>query len=298
MKQFHVLNLGAGVQSTALLLMSDKQLVPETIPRFDYAVFADTGDEPAAVYKHLDWLRANVSIPILTKMRGRLGDDLIKGISQTSQGPELQGYRFVSIPAFVQNPEYDREGRVPRQCTKEYKIDMIESMIRTEILDLAYRQRRPKDVEVHQYVGMSYDEYRRYYGSGDRPGARERLKSRGSIPHAPLIDLFLSRSACQAINEKYVPHPVPRSACVFCPYHSDKEWIWLKENDPEGWERACQVDEAMRDIGLKCNLKLNSVLYVHRTLKPLREIEFKVNEKPEQMALNFAAYECEGMCGV
>lgn len=44
-----VLSLGAGVQCTALLLMS----VKGEIERLDWANFADTGWEPAADYAHL-----------------------------------------------------------------------------------------------------------------------------------------------------------------------------------------------------------------------------------------------------
>lgn len=53
MNEFHILNLGAGVQSTTLYLMS----MHGQLPRFDIAIFADTGEEPQAVYTHLDWLK-------------------------------------------------------------------------------------------------------------------------------------------------------------------------------------------------------------------------------------------------
>ena len=47
-----IISLGAGVQSTTLALLAHhKEIEPP-----DYAVFADTGWEPEAVYKHLDWL--------------------------------------------------------------------------------------------------------------------------------------------------------------------------------------------------------------------------------------------------
>jgi hypothetical protein len=49
-----VLSLGAGVQSTTLLLMS----VYGELPPLDYAIFADTGWEPARVYEHLDRVTA------------------------------------------------------------------------------------------------------------------------------------------------------------------------------------------------------------------------------------------------
>ena len=47
-----VLALGAGVQSSYLLLAS----CAGELPRLDCAIFADTMNEPDAVYTHLDWL--------------------------------------------------------------------------------------------------------------------------------------------------------------------------------------------------------------------------------------------------
>jgi hypothetical protein len=49
-----VISLGAGVQSTTMALMAAHG---ELTPTPDFAVFADTGNEPAAVYEHLKWLR-------------------------------------------------------------------------------------------------------------------------------------------------------------------------------------------------------------------------------------------------
>ena len=48
-----ILSLGAGVQSTTVLLMS----IRGELPRIDHAIFADTGWEPKAVYEHLDRLK-------------------------------------------------------------------------------------------------------------------------------------------------------------------------------------------------------------------------------------------------
>jgi hypothetical protein len=64
LREIHVLNLGAGVQSTTLYLMFALGHMPKPL---DYAVFADTGDEPAAVYRHLEWLMSLNGPPILVK---------------------------------------------------------------------------------------------------------------------------------------------------------------------------------------------------------------------------------------
>src|SRR5271170_6914244 len=59
---FTYLSLGAGVQSTAMLIMSALGL--QGCPKADVAIFADTGDEPAWLYDHLETLKKWSSIPI------------------------------------------------------------------------------------------------------------------------------------------------------------------------------------------------------------------------------------------
>lgn len=54
-KPLHIISLGAGVQSTTLALMAAGGGLT---PMPDCAIFADTGEEPSAVYRHLDWLMA------------------------------------------------------------------------------------------------------------------------------------------------------------------------------------------------------------------------------------------------
>lgn len=148
MREYHVLNLGAGVQSTALYLLSRE---PDARFRFDLAIFADTGEEPAAVYRHMEYLQSLGEPPIWVRSAGKLGDDLIRGVNSTGQ-------RFASIPAFTAEdhllrpgscdhrlPPAPKYGMLRRQCTAEYKIKVIEKAIRREIVGLKPRQRMPKD---------------------------------------------------------------------------------------------------------------------------------------------------------
>ena len=138
MSDYHVLNLGAGVQSTVLYLMAREGRLA-----CDVAIFADTGEEPAAVYRHLAWLRSLDRPPIWIRSASRLGDDLQQGRNST-------GHRFASIPAFTapdhrtRPPGTLRAGRVRRQCTAEYKVAVVERAIRRELLGLQPRQRVPR----------------------------------------------------------------------------------------------------------------------------------------------------------
>ena len=54
-KTYHVLNLGAGVQSTALYLMFMQRKID--IP-LDAAIFADPQEESSDTYSHIEWLKS------------------------------------------------------------------------------------------------------------------------------------------------------------------------------------------------------------------------------------------------
>lgn len=295
-RHIHVLNLGAGVQSTALALMSHKRIAPDSIPVFDCAIFADTQGEPKAVYDHLAWLMAEVasSFPVIIRSQGNLAEHLKKGTNST-------GGRFASIPAFTAAKEGAKaEGMVRRQCTKEYKTDVIEKAIRRDVLGLEPRKRRPKDVTVHQYLGLSYDEPNRIFGKGNKPGVKDRILGRGYVPHFPLYELMLTREHLRGWLSRYgIPHRVPRSACTFCPYRSDAEWINMREHDPESFAHAVDVDNSLRVDGNVFNRNMDQKLYLHRSCRPLAAVDFKPKcEHEKQMDLTFAAIEREGMCGV
>jgi len=112
--------------------------------------------------------------------------------------------------------------------------------------------------------------------------------------------MFFTRANCQqwlALHGQ-VPHEVPRSACVFCPYHRDAEWLRIKSN-PADWARAVEIDEALRTSGSVANRKTEQVMYLHESCRPLVQIEFKISKDPRaaQSNINFAA-ECMGVCGV
>lgn len=291
MAEFHVLNLGAGVQSTFTYLRYGN---PDGPQLFQYAVFADTQEEPADVYRHLRWLQsleARGYPPILIGSKGKLGDHLKAGTNST-------GGRFASIPAFTKALGDEREGRTRRQCTKEYKIEVIDRVIRRQILGLQPRQRIPRGVHVVHYIGISLDEMRRSFRI---------LKRYEGVKWAsvrfPLLEARITRGQCRAWFKESgaVPHAVPRSACVFCPFHSDEEWVRLQREDPEAFARAVEIDEALRVPGNVVNRNMDKPLYLHRSCHPLGRIDFVALEeivKQQPFLSPSFIEECEGMCGV
>lgn len=313
MRALHVLNLGAGVQSTALYLMSLRGDEPEHVPVFDCAIFADTQEEPRAVYEHLAWLKSLGGPPIIERSAGSLGNDLLAGKNTTGQNLT----RFASIPTFCIGEHDDKPGRNKRQCTKDYKTEVVEATIRRDVVGLKARQRFPKGVVIHQYLGLSYDEPGRVARVKDRfagnvnptpffpldefdeaPPRTERQPIRWAVPHFPLFEMEWNRSDCVAYLQSVAPdRTVPRSACTFCPFRGNAEWRDIRDNDPAGWRRAVQIDEALRS-GARCAEGLDKQMYLHRSCQPLAIVDL---EKPESAADRYffgIAAECEGMCGV
>ena len=277
--KYHILNLGAGIQSTSLYLLDlDGELNEEMGIKFTHAIFADTQDEPSGVYEHLDWLESQGGVPIIKGTAGSLGDDLLRGENSTSQ-------RFATIPAFTMNGE--SKGMTRRQCTSEYKVNVVERIIRREILALKPRQHIPKPVDFTQYLGFSFDE------PGRAARAKGRFDQRGWRVGFPLFDMQWARTDCIRYLEGRVPHPVPRSACVFCPFKSNREWRDLKSNDPDGWARAVEVDEGLRKPGVVVNRGMYGELFLHRACVPIRD----ANLESDQTEFGFMG-ECEGGCGL
>lgn len=151
----------------------------------------------------------------------------------------------------------------------------------------------PKDVHINQYFGISLDE------AGRSRRIEKRLaKRKWTTVKFPLLALNMTRTDCIAYLKDKVPHETPRSACVFCPFHNDAEWLRIKSN-PCDWNAAVEIDEALRQPGVVLNRKINQKLYLHRSCEPLVNITFnpKPTQREIQTNLNYQE-ECLGVCGV
>ena len=273
-KNLRILSLGAGVQSSTLALMIEKG----EIPMVDAAIFADVGAEPKKVIKWLDFLKKKVSFPVYIVQWRNLKQDII----DASKGE----YKSFSAPFFTQNIITGKKGMIRRMCTTDYKIKPVTKKIR-ELLGYKKGERVKKETKVELLMGISIDEVQRM--------KTNKLKYITNI--YPLIDNKLTRNECiKWMNNNNYPTP-PRSACTFCPFHSNKEWIEVKK-DKDEWNEVIKIDNLIRS-NIRFNKsagseKLKDKLFLHRDLKPINEIDF--NKKTDQ--LDLFNNECEGMCGV
>lgn len=265
-----------------MVLMAARGLIT---PMPECAIFADTGAEPASVYKHLEWLMSPGLLPFPVRIVtvGNLRDVLLA----FTRGEGGRG-AHARPPFFVQNADGSR-GMLRRQCTRDYKVDPINNEI-SRIIGRGKHKRWPKKPVVEQWIGISTDEASRMKDS-TIPAIRMRY---------PLIELGMSRKDCLKWHEATgYPQP-PKSACTFCPYRHDDQWRSLRDNDPEGFAEAITVDNALRS-GVKWP-GIDGSLFVHDSLTPLEDVDLRTNAEkglPEPAYQpNLFENECEGMCGV
>lgn len=271
-----VLNLGAGVQSSAILLMACKG----ELPKPDVALFADTGEEPASVY---NWLR-DVLMPAASA-----AGIALETVRETARDDNRRR-KIDQIPAFVRDAN---GGSAPlaRQCTRDWKITPLDRRVK-ELLGLKKSQRWPKGLAVESWIGISGDEiqrmkhavdpWRRYWHPLiEEPWGGEKRPAWRNPP--------IRRADCQTWLVANGYAEAPRSACSFCPFHSDKEWLRLQLHEPDAFAHAVEADRLLRSNSLR-----HGAMFVHRSLKPLGSIDFT----RQQTLDDLFGEECGGVCGV
>jgi hypothetical protein len=245
-----ILNLGAGWQSSAMLLMAAEGVFDGPMP--DLAVFADVGGgttpvEPEAVYPWIDFLRRTVGerIPMVTATEGDLFLDLVAAAAgETTR---------VSNPPVFTLDEAGNRGMARRKCSRDYKVRAVERELRRR----GYGPARP----VEQWIGISFDELERMKRPDDTP--------KWIDLRWPLVEQKITRQDCvDWMRERgYTGEIAPvKSACVFCPYHSDGYWRQMRDERPAEWQLAVTADRVVRRLP---GLDGDGFLHVQRV--PLEE---------------------------
>ena len=282
-----ILSLGAGVQSTTVLLMA----IAGDIPPIDLAIFADTGWEPKAVYNHLELLKIEAeraSIPLVTVSVGNIHDDHLSPegsehlfIRNPRKHPEYLGKQRTFIPFYVVGAE-GKQGKTFRTCTKTYKIEPVEQELRRR-LGLKPYQAWPSEHRIDQLFGISFDETERMRDSR-RPSI---------VNHYPLVDMRITRDGCH----KWMADrgwTAPRSACIGCPFHRNDEWRNLRDNYPDEFADAVKFDEVFRARQQAGLTPIQGTPYIHDQRVPLADAILDVPDDPQ---MSFFGEDCDGMCG-
>jgi hypothetical protein len=291
----HIISLGAGVQSSRLSLGAS---LGQIGPMPAAAIFADTQAEPEEVYRYLSWLcGAEVKFRPSKHLKGIIVPYVESGIYQsgvlkfpthiTSAGNLEDDFlealmdpksRCGQPPFYVWNPVKQMEGTLWRECTKEYKLDAIRRVTR----ELSGGN------SVIQWIGISLDEAHRMKDSGVKY-----ITNR-----YPLVELRQSRHDCVNWLEDNGYPSAPKSACRQCPYINNRRLREMRDNKPKDWKHLKAFDTEMRSRqrAVINGAKITGTLFVHRTCKPIGEVDLSTEEDRGQS--NLFGNECEGLCGV
>lgn len=257
-----VLSLGAGRQSSTLALMG---AIGEI--ELGRAIFADTQDEPAAVYRWLETLtpileRAGIPVDVVTA--GDLRDDSL----------HKPGW-LVSMPLHIVS-----EGRQPamlsRKCTNGYKIRPIQRRLR----EIGATAKNPATL----LIGISRDEAQRM-----KPARVKYIRH-----EFPLIDKKMTVTDCVTwLADHGYPEP-PKSSCRICPFRGDRGWRQMRDEAPADFASAVEFDRQVRDAA---QLKVPTKSYLHRSLIPLDMVDLSTPRERQSAAGQidmFEIGECDG----
>lgn len=213
-----VISLGWGVQSWTLAAMAALGEIEA-----DIAIHADTGWEKAATYAFREqwepWLQAHGLLAIS-----------VADYQQSAKVTTLA----TDIPAFTVSAT-GNAGILRRQCTGRWKIDPIRRALK-QVLWMCDIKKRAGCIESLQ--GISLDEWQRMKNSDVK----------WIVNRYPLVEKRMTRGDCETwLAAHDLPTP-PKSACVFCPFQSERAWGELKRHNADDWQTAISVDEKIRDV--------------------------------------------------
>ncbi len=265
-----VFSCGMGVQSTTILGLACDGVIPKP----DHIVFSDPGAESEATYRHAQWcmeLADKHGMKVVMVSAGNIYEDALT-FARRRENAGIK--RYASIPLFVKKEGQKEASALPRQCTSEYKLEPIEQYHRRVVLGLKPRQRAPKEIVVDVWIGISANEERRATPPGvwrthkvkvgddllGEPVFKDVKKWEPVIwqqKSFPLLGYSLTpertrklrpefseitgwdRDDCiNWLKKRFPGIKVPRSACVFCPYRTNAEWLEMKTHEPAEFAKA------------------------------------------------------------
>lgn len=268
--------LGGGVQSTALALLAlsrDQRLLDVTGGRVpELYIFADTGDEPADVMSNVEHIaglirESGAQFATVRHKAAPLSDHIITA-------------RRAEAPFYVARTQ--RPGAVPlkRKCTSDFKVVPIHRELRRFFGINSRRRTHPH--RVRQWLGISHDEIQRTRISQDR----------WCDLFYPLVHMGWRRGDCLRLIEAHELTPV-RSACRYCPFHSNREWARLKAQ-PDEWAQIVAFERRLHGVYEHDSMSLDSRPYLHASRIPIDRVDFDGDQADMWDMDN----ECAGLCGV
>jgi hypothetical protein len=277
----HYVSFGGGVQSTAVAMLvinnhpDLKAAMGEARP--ELWLFSDTGDEPQAVYDHVEVMKKlilDAGMEFATVSAGVLSEHVL--------GKASKGERGISLPPLFVSTMGNDTMPVRRGCTRDFKVKPLDAYAKGHFdVPRGYKG----DVFVSQWYGISSDEGQRMKISQDR----------WRVFEYPLVRMGWSRRKCLDYLAA-LGIDAPRSACVYCPFHSAEEWqkvLAVPSEREKVFEFERQLHEAWDKHGSIAGLKTKP--YLHRSRVPMSQVD---HNKGQRFLWDAWDDECAGVCGV
>ena len=254
-----ILSFGAGMQSTALALMAcENAKNPETpwplVPVYDVVIFCDLGMEPPWVKDQVEFTRkacewAGVKFVVLDSP---LYSDFMRNFGER---------RTISIPWWTIRDD-GHKSKMPRNCTVDYKVELISKYVRWELLGYKKGQRlRDEDRKAHEmHMGFSAEEARRCKESPNPM----------FVNRFPLVEMGLTRADNFAYIKDVWGLETKASACTFCPFHRNQFYAYLKEKEPKEYRNLLEVDRLLEEKNPKP--PMDSDLFISRSRKRIADL--------------------------
>ena len=226
MKEYHILSLSGGKDSTALAFFM-KENMPDIFEKLEL-VFCDTEHEIPETYDYLNKI------------------EIFLGKQITTLIPEKSFDHLYDVRKFLPS-------LINRWCTVELKINVYEKFLKEKFL-------KDKNNLVNTYVGIRADEL----GRGvDSRNPRIIVKYPFQEYGICRDDIFkiLEKNGI-GIPEYYKWRK--RSGCYFCMFQSKMDWINLYENHPDLFFKAMKYekfnDDESKKFGWNIDMPLKEMI--------------------------------------
>lgn len=236
-----VFSYGGGVQSNAVLVLQAQGRLDRPYDAFVFANVGADSENPAT----LDYVETYAK-----PYAAAHGIDLIEiqHHRETLREHIFRTKRSVPIPARMSNGAPGH-----RSCTSNFKIRVVDRWLKDSA----------SGGNVYVGLGISIDEYQRM-----RVVKNEPLGKLYKTLEYPLIDQRITRRDCRYILGSAGLPQAPKSSCYFCPYRKRSEWIEMRRESPDLFERAAEIDDHINEK--RAALDKDRV-YLHPDCVPLRQ---------------------------
>ena len=217
-------SFGAGVQSTAVLVLQALGRLPEPYDTFLFANVGDDSEDP----RSLEYFREH-HIPFaekhgieLIELQRIMKDGSVETIWERAV---RENSTSIPIPVRMSNG-----APAMRSCTADFKIRVIRRWQR--------KNGSCREDPAITGLGISIDEIER---------AREDSGFDDQILEYPLLQLGMNRTSCfDVIKEVGLPAP-PKSSCFFCPFHNMETWRRLKIERRDLFDKSIYLEQRINE---------------------------------------------------